>query len=181
MEEFENAIAALKKNKSPGVDNLQAELLKYGSKELARKLYNVILQIWVKEEIPNKWNISIICPIHKKGDPLECHNYRGISLLNTAYKELSNILFRKISPYAEKAIGSYQCGFRKDRSTIDQIFSLRQIMEKTTECRVTLYHLFEDFKSAYDTVNREQLYLAMREFEIPDKLIRMIKLTMEDT
>jgi hypothetical protein len=65
MEESENAIAALKNNKSPGVDNLQAELLKYGSKELVRKLYDVILQIRVKEDIPNKWNMSIICPIQK--------------------------------------------------------------------------------------------------------------------
>jgi sorting nexin-29 len=124
MEEAENAIAALKNNKSPGVDNLQAELLKYGSKELAKKLYHVILQIWVKEEIPNKQITSIICLIHKKGDPLECHNYRGLSLLNTAYKVLSNILCRRISPYAEKAIGSYQCGFRKDRSNTEQIFLL---------------------------------------------------------
>jgi hypothetical protein len=46
------------------------------------------------------------------------------------------------------------------------------------ECGVTLYHLFVEFKSAYDTVNREQLYLEMRELEIPDKLIRMIKLTI---
>jgi hypothetical protein len=112
---------------------------------------------------------------------MEYRNYREISLLNTAYKVSSNILFKRISPHAEKVIGSYQCGFRKDRSTVEQMFSFRQIMGKTVEFRVTLYHLFVYFKSVYDTINREQLYLATGEPKMSNKLIRMAKLTVEDT
>jgi hypothetical protein len=46
---------------------------------------------------------------------------------------------------------------------------------------VSLYHLFADFKTAYDTVDREQLYLAMDELKIPSKLFSLVKLTVEDT
>jgi hypothetical protein len=56
---------------------------------------------------------------------MECSNYRGVSLLNIAYKILSNILFTRILPFAENIIGNYQCGFRKNRSTTNQIFTLR--------------------------------------------------------
>ena len=83
--------------------------------------------------MPTNWNLSIICPIHKTGDIMECSNYRGVSLLNTAYKILSNILFARISPFTENIIGNYQCGFWKNRSTTNQIFTLRQILEKTKE------------------------------------------------
>jgi len=38
---------------------------------------------------------------------MEFSNYRGVSLLNTAYKILSNILFARISPFAENVIGNY--------------------------------------------------------------------------
>jgi len=42
--------------------------------------------------LPQKWKGSIIVPIYKKGGKTECNNYRGISLLPTTYKMLSNIL-----------------------------------------------------------------------------------------
>jgi len=111
---------------------------------------------------------------------MECSNYRGVSLLNTAYKILSNILFTRISPFSQNIIGNYQCGFWKNRSTTNQIFTLRQILEKTKEFGIETYNLFIDFKSAYDTIKREQLYNAMSEFNIPNKVIRLTWMTMEN-
>jgi len=67
---------------------------------------------------------------HKKGDKIDCNNYRGISLLPTTYKILSNILLSRLIPYAKEVIGDHQCGFRRNRSTIDHIFCIRQILEK---------------------------------------------------
>jgi hypothetical protein len=131
IEEVELAVQKLKKHKVPGTDNIPAEPFKYGGNELVKHLHTVIKEIWLKGKMPTDWNLSIICPIHKKGDILECSNYRGVRLLNTAYKILSNILFTRISPFAENIIGNYQCGFQKNRSTTNQIFTLRQILEKT--------------------------------------------------
>jgi hypothetical protein len=53
----------------------------------------------------------VIVPIYKKGNKTDCSNYRGISLLPTTYKILSNMLFSKLIPYAKEIIGDYQCGF----------------------------------------------------------------------
>jgi hypothetical protein len=39
---------------------------------------------------------------------------RGISLLPTTYKILSNILLSRLIPYAEEVIGDHQCGFLYD-------------------------------------------------------------------
>ena len=69
-------------------------------------------------------------PIYKKGDKLKCENYREITLLNTAYKIFSGILLQWLSKYTDKIIGNYQAGFRKDRTTSDQIHALRQMLEK---------------------------------------------------
>jgi len=60
---------------------------------------------------------------------MECDNYGGISLLNTAYKVFSKILLKRLMPYVEENIGSYQCGFRKGKSTIDQLSIIGQIIE----------------------------------------------------
>jgi hypothetical protein len=67
------------------------------------------------------------------------------------------------------------------RSTVNQIFTLRQVLEKRKEFGIETLHLFTDFKSAYDTIEREQLYSAVSEFNMPSKLIRSIQKTMENT
>jgi hypothetical protein len=48
--------------------------------------------MWNKEELPQQWKESIIVPIYEKGDKTDCNTYRGISLISTAYKIVSNIL-----------------------------------------------------------------------------------------
>ena len=60
--------------------------------------------IWNKEELPQEWKESIIVPINKKGDRMDCNNYRGISLLSTSYKILSNILLSRMTPYANEML-----------------------------------------------------------------------------
>jgi hypothetical protein len=80
--------------------------------------------------LPQQWRESVIVPIHKKGDKTDCNNYRGISLLSTAYKILSNILLARLTPYVNEIVGDHQCGFRRNRSATDQIFYILQIQEK---------------------------------------------------
>jgi hypothetical protein len=113
--------------------------------------------IWNKEELPHQWKESIVLPIHKKGDKTECSNYQGISLLPTSYKILSNILLSRLIPYADEIIGDHQCGFRCNRSMIDQIFYIRQILEKKWAYNGTVHQLFIDFRKAYDSVEFEIL------------------------
>jgi hypothetical protein len=72
-------------------------------------------------------------PIHKKGDKIDCSNYRGTSFLSTSYKILSNILLARLTPYADEIIGDHQRGFRRNRRTTDQIFYIRQTEEKKWE------------------------------------------------
>lgn len=179
FEETQKALNKLKNHKAPGTDEIPAELLKYGGDALHRQIHQLITHIWLEERIPARWKENIIVPIHKKGDKTRCANYRGISLLNTAYKTLSNIILSRLIPYAENVLGEYQAGFRANRSTIDQLFTLRQLLEKGWEYNRPIHNLFIDFRQAYDSVERSQVWNAMAEFSIPKKLIRMTKVCME--
>jgi hypothetical protein len=127
--EVEIAIAKLKSYKSPGTNQIPAELIKAGGETLYSEMHRPICSAWNKEELPQQWKESIIVPIYKKGDK-HCNNYRGISLLSTVYKILSNIFLARLIPYVIEVIGDHQCGFRRNRSTMDQIFYIRQILEK---------------------------------------------------
>jgi hypothetical protein len=126
-------------------------------------------------------NVSIVIPIHKKGDKTECSNYRGISLLPTSYKILYNILLSRLIPHADEIVGGHQCGFRRNRSMTDQIFYIHHILEKKWEYNGTVHQLFIDFKKAYDSVRREALYNILVEFGIPRKLVGLIKMCLHET
>ena len=109
--EDELAFEKLKSHKSPGNYQIPAELIKARSRTICHVVHKLIISIWNKEELPEDWNESIIVPIYKKGDKKYCTNYRGISLLPTTYKILSNNLLSRLTPYAEEIIGDHQCGF----------------------------------------------------------------------
>jgi hypothetical protein len=60
---------------------------------------------------------------------------------------------------------------------VEQIFNLRQILEKSKEFGIETHHLFIDLKAAYDSINRSRPYLAMEEMQ---KLIHLVKATMKN-
>jgi hypothetical protein len=128
--QVEMAIGKLKRYKSPGIDQIPAELIKAGGSRICSEIHKLINSIWNKEELPDQWKESVIFPVYKKGDKTDCSDYRDISLLSTAYKILSNILLSRLTRYAEEIIGDHQCGFRLNRSTTDHIFCIRQILKK---------------------------------------------------
>jgi sorting nexin-29 len=136
--------------------------------------------IWNKEELPHQWKESIVVSTHKKGDKTNCGNYRGISLLSTSYKILSNI-FARLTPYGDEVIGYHQRGFWRNRSTTDRIFYIRQILEKKWEYNGTAHQLFIGFRKAYDSFRREVLYNIVIQFGIPRKLVRLVKMCLNET
>jgi hypothetical protein len=77
--EVEPAIEKLKNNKAPGMDFIQAELVKHAGVEYTKYLHQFIVKIWINKIIPEELNLGITCPIHKKRDVMACSNYRGIS------------------------------------------------------------------------------------------------------
>jgi hypothetical protein len=154
--EVELATEKLKSHKLPGTDQIPTELIKGGVRTICGESYTLIISIWNKEELPEQWKESINVPIYKKGNKT-WYKYRGISLLPTMYRILSNILLSRITPYAEEIIGDHQCGFQRNRSTTDHIMCICQILEKKWDYNEAVHQLFVDFKKAYDSVRRDVL------------------------
>ena len=55
-------------------------------------------------------------------------------------------------------------------STVDHIFSIRQILDKKWECNKEICQVFIDFEKAYDSIKRESLYDILIKFDVPKKL-----------
>ena len=94
--------------------------------------------------------------IQKERDPQGCDNHRCISLLSIAGKILASVLLKRLNEQLGQSglLPESQCGFRKDRGTIDMIFTARQLQEKCQEQNVDLYMTFVDTKT-FDKVVRD--------------------------
>ena len=178
-----NAIKSLKNNKSPGPDNLPSELFKEGGNTFHSKLHELVCLIWEREEVPVDFLTSDIVTIYKnKGDRSLCDNSRGISLLPVACKILTRImLIRLVNSIAEIILPETQCAFRKDRSTCDMIFSIRQLQEKCNEHNLDFFAAFIDLAKAFDTILREVLWLILEKFGTPPKFLSILEKLHENT
>jgi hypothetical protein len=80
-----------------------------------------------------------------------------------------------------KLLGIISVDFDVIVPTTDQIFCIRQILEKRWEYNGTVHQLFIDFRKAYDLVRREVLYNILIQFGTPRKLVRLIKMCLSET
>ena len=84
-------------------------------------------------------------------------------------------LLNRLKPQDEEIIKEEQAGFRAGRSITEQIFNLRILCEKYLQHQQSLYHVFVDFKKAFDRVWHAALWATMRLYNINDNLIRTIE------
>ena len=133
--EMLSAVRSLKSNKAPGPGGVPAEVIKQGGYQCLRNHQRYILEVWNKESVPQQWKDSSIITIYKnKGDRTVCGNSRGISLLAVAGKIVAKVMLQRLIVHiAEESLPESQCGFRKDRGTVDMIFTARQLQEKCKE------------------------------------------------
>jgi len=84
--ESEMAIEGLNRHKSPGIDQIPAEVVTAGSRTFPSEIHKLIHFIWNKEELPQEWKKSIITSIYNKCDKTNYCNYSGISLCQPCTK-----------------------------------------------------------------------------------------------
>ena len=117
----------------------------------------------------------------REEDRQDCGNYRGISLLANANKIFANILLQRLLVFANDVLPEAQCEFRSSRSTIDMIFTLRQLQEKAAEQNKPLYIAFVDFSKAFDSISRPRLWRLLSKYGCPDKFALMQQAFHEGT
>ena len=103
------------------------------------------------------------------------------TLLNIAYKIFAILLNKRLIENIEIKLEDNQMGFHSNRSTVDNIFIIRQIFEKSHEYNTDLYNISVDYTHVFDSVYRNKLIECLKKFEVPNKLIRLIALTLIQT
>ena len=164
-DEIVASLKSINSNRSPGPDGICIEMIKVTLHEILPFLNVLFNKIYDTGIFPSEWSKSIICPIHKSGSLSNPENFRGISLINSISKIFTNILTIRLQTWAENnnVIDDSQAGFRKNYSTIDNIFSLQALIQKYL-CRERgrFYCLFVDFRRAFDSIPHNKIWDSLQ-------------------
>ena len=87
-------------------------------------------------------------------------------------KLFARVVLNRLKKLADRVYQESQCGFRRNPSTIDMIFSLRQLQEKCREQNKSLYTVFIDMTKAFDFMSRDGLFKVLARIGCPKKLIK---------
>lgn len=129
-EEVIETIKKLKKAKATEEDGIENEAWRFMQKDVGEEFVKLIDKIWKGEKIPEDWNKGMISPIFKKEKRNDLKNYRGVMLMNTAYKIYASILNTRLEKEVEKKLKEVQYGFRKKRGAINAIFMVNYAVNK---------------------------------------------------
>ena len=132
-----------------------------------------------EEKVPEEYKKGLLIKLPKKGDLNHCRNWRGIMLLNMASKVFCRVILERVKTALDKKLRDEQAGFRAGRSCTDQITTLRIIVEQSIAWQSSLYINFIDFEKAFDSVSREVLWLLLRHYGIPVKIVTIIRALYE--
>ena len=84
------------------------------------------------------------------------------------------IILNRLKMQAKKIIAKEQAGFRAEWRTTEQIFNLKILCDKYLQYQQDLYHVFIDFKKAFDRVWHAALWATMKKYNSSTSLIRVV-------
>ncbi len=173
--EVQAAVRMLRNDAAAGVDGIVAPLLKAGS-VMACWLHRVIVAVWNGGKAPLEWKRALIVPLYKgKGDRRAAGNYRGISLLSIPGKVYTSIIMQRVYQQADQHMGEWQTAFRRGRGLGDAVFTLRMVMSRCREFNQPVHMAFVDLQRAYDSVDRDMLWLALQWYGVHPKLQALLQ------
>ena len=175
MEELRSVLRKFKRRRAPGPDEMQMEIFKEMDDEVLRYVLEVLNEWWNETHVPEEQLRSRLVLIFKKGDTSKLNNYRPISLLNSMYKIFTAVLQKRMSEKLDPFLQKTQYGFRRNKSTAHAVHIIRRILDLGERSNRKINLVLLDWEKAFDKVNQEGLFVAMRRMGIDEKLIALTK------
>ena len=176
LEELRKAIDSLASGKAPGSNGISPDLIKHCKNALLHSLHVLFCQCWQEGAVPQDMRDAKITTLFKKkGERSDCDNFRGIYHLSVIDKVFAKVILIRLQKLAERVYSESQCGFLAGRSTIDMVFSLRQLQEKRRKQQMPPVYCFIDITKAFDLVSRDGLFQILPKIGCSPELQSMIE------
>ena len=159
VKEVLKVLQNLKPKTSCGLDGISSEVIKMCKEEMAGPLTIIVNRSICSGVFPADYKVAKVCPILKKGDPLQTKNYRPVALLSAAGMVLEKIVADQVESHfeSEGLLGNFQFGFRKNKSTVSEMLTLFEKLQESKEGNQQTLVVLYDLSAAFDTVEPKVL------------------------
>jgi exonuclease III len=173
--EVKSAIKSLKAGKASSLDMISNEILKCldcNHLTFLTTIFNACLTSGIYP-----WNVSVITPLHKKGNKSDPDNYRAVAVSSVIGKLFSTILLNRLIQFRKTTSPDppNQLGFTKKAQTYDHILTMQTIASKYKKLHKPVYAIFVDFKKAFDSVCRQALFYKLAKNGITGKFYNVLR------
>ena len=167
-EDVEYLISSMKKNKASGPNSIPTNILKLFKKEFSKALSDIINISFNQGVFPNILKIANVIPIHKKGDKLDCNNYRPISLLSNISKIFEKSMHICLVNFLKKnkLLFCHQFGSRNGYSVNHALTSLTELIRKALDEDKFVCGVLIDLQKAFDTVDHNILLSKLSHYGV---------------
>ena len=171
--EVEMAIQKSNDKSAPGENGIDYKIIKNMTVEYKKEMLKLFNEIWRTQDIPREWKKAIIIFLDKTNKK----SLRPISLTDCMGKVMERIVSRRLTEWAEynKIMDEGQNGFRRGRSTMDNLAILTSEIRKGFENGRETLAVFIDVKGAYDHVDHNILMMTLRQKGCPEGLVKYIE------
>jgi hypothetical protein len=179
LEDLDKAIKCLKRHAAPGLDQIPNLFLQKQDATARQALLIVFNRIWISGEWPAEWRKGMILPLFKGGtaaNRCDVNDYRPITLTSSVSKLFELLLLKRLTGYSDEfgLLAEEQAGFRKGRCTLEQIFTLHEILASRRERKMTTFMAFLDARRAYDRVWRDGLLYRLMQCGVNGRMLRFL-------
>lgn len=145
------------------------------AKQLLLDVYNFI---WNTHTFPQQWKEATALPIHKPGKPKDdAESYKPISLTCTMCKILEKIVNNRLMWYLEQQqlLTNAQSGFRKERSTLDNITLLESEIHEAFAAKQKQIAVSFDIEKAFEMTWLEKIVRQLHKWEIKGTILSFVQ------
>ncbi|BHF82667.1 hypothetical protein SprV_0802580600 [Sparganum proliferum] len=170
-------LKGLKECKSPGPDEIPANLLLELAYELAKPLSFLFQKSFDAGILPADWKTANITPFYKSGSRALATNYGPVSLTSVCCKVMEKTIKKELMAYLEtnNLLSNAQYGFRRGRSCVTNLLYTLQSWTRALDAKHTVHVAYIDFRKAFDSVPHQRRLYKLRIMGIGGKLLKWIE------
>ena len=174
--EVKEGLGSLKPLKAPGPDGIHAGFFQAYWQQVGTSVVNEVFKVFQSSTMPSHLNKTLITLILKHPRANCLATFRPISLCNTVYKVVTNIIVKRLRPFLPKLISPLQTAFFLGRMGLDNMIIAQEIIHTMTlkKGKTRFMAIKIDLKKAYNRLEWNFIRDVLELYRLPPSLIKLI-------